>query len=204
MAIYRDQILPFLIHHSMRQKNLVSYRARIIPAAEGRVLEVGIGSGLNLPFYTASVDRVIGLEPSPKLLSMTHAAARDVSTSVDLIEGSSEAIPLNDGSIDTVVTTWTLCTIPNASRALQEMLRVLKPTGRLLFIEHGRAPDASIRWWQDHLNPIWKRLSGGCELNRPIHELIQSAGFRTEQLKAGYLFGPNPLTFFYEGSARPR
>jgi ubiquinone/menaquinone biosynthesis C-methylase UbiE len=121
-----------------------------------------------------------------------------------LIEGSAELIPLEDRSVDTVVTTWTLCSIPDARRALREIYRVLDPIGRLLFIEHGRAPDPNVRWWQDHLTPIWKRLGGGCHLNRAIKMLIEDAGFRFERIDTGYMLGPKPMTFMYEGSARPR
>jgi ubiquinone/menaquinone biosynthesis C-methylase UbiE len=204
MGFYRDQILPHLIHLSMRQQNLAAYRSRVVPAAEGRVLEIGIGSGLNLPFYSAKMEHVIGLEPSPKLLSMAQRAARSAVGPVEFVEGSAEAIPLEDGSIDTVVTTWTLCTIPDAPRSLREMRRVLKPGGRLLFVEHGRAPDAGVRWWQDHLTPAWKRLGGGCHLNRAIGTLIEDAGFQFERIETGYMRGPRPMSFMYEGSARPR
>ena len=204
MSFYQDQILPYLIHLSMRQRNLATYRSRVVSAAQGQVLEIGIGSGLNLPFYSAGVERVFGLDPSPKLLSMTRRAARQVSVPVELIESSAEAIPLDDSSVETVVTTWTLCSIPDASRALREMRRVLKSSGRLLFVEHGRAPDPGVRWWQEHLTPAWKRLSGGCHLNRAIGELIEGAGFNIEHLDTGYMRGPKPMTFMYEGIARPR
>jgi ubiquinone/menaquinone biosynthesis C-methylase UbiE len=203
MGFYRDQILPVLIHLSMRQRNLAAYRNRIVPAAEGRVLEIGIGSGLNLPFYSQKAEQVIGLDPSPKLLSMARGAGR-ASGPVEFVEGSAEAIPLEDESIDTVVTTWTLCSIPDAPRSLREMRRVLKPGGRLLFVEHGRAPEPNVRWWQDRLTPVWKRIGGGCHLNRAIGTLIEDAGLQIERLETGYMPGPRPLTFMYEGSARPR
>src|SRR5436305_12971705 len=125
MGIYQDQIVPLLINWSMRQKDLAAYRSRVIPAADGRVLEIGIGSGLNLPFYSRSIEGLIGLDPSPKLLSLTRRNVRLGLRSVELVEGSAEAIPLEDSSIDTVVTTWTLCSIPDAGRALREMHRVL-------------------------------------------------------------------------------
>src|ERR1700704_3058811 len=203
MGFYQDQILPFVIDLAMRQRNLAAYRNRVVPAAEGRVLEIGIGSGLNLPFYTRKAERVIGLDPSPKLLSMARQAARRSMGAVEFLEGSAEAIPLADRSVDTVVTTWTLCSIPNASRALGEMRRVLKPGGRLLFVEHGRSPDPSVRRWQDVLTPVWKRIGGGCHLNRTIGALIEAAGFQFERIDTGYMRGPRPLTFMYEGSARP-
>jgi ubiquinone/menaquinone biosynthesis C-methylase UbiE len=157
-----------------------------------------------LPFYSRNVERLIGLDPSTKLLSMLRQNLRRNSISVELIEGSAEAIPLENKSVDTVVTTWTLCSIPHAHRALCEMHRVLAPAGRLLFVEHGRAPEPSVRWWQDRLTPVWKRIGGGCHLNRAIQMLIEDAGFQFERLETGYMRGPNPLTFMYEGSARSR
>ena len=204
MGFYQDQIVPLLINWSMRQKNLAAYRARIIPAAEGRVLEIGIGSGLNLPFYSRNVARVIGLEPSPRLLAMARRVERTGNGPVEFIEGSAEAIPLQDASVDTVVTTWTLCSIPDALRALRDMRRVLRTGGRLLFVEHGRAPDPKVVWWQDQLTPAWKRLGGGCHLNRAIETLIEGAGFQFDRLETGYMRGPKPMTFMYEGSARLR
>lgn len=204
MGFYNDRILPFLIHLSMRQRQLAAYRSRVIPAATGRVLEIGIGSGLNLPFYATTVDRIVGLDPSPKLLTMASEARRETSVSVELIESSAEAIPLSDRSVDTVVTTWTMCSIPDVHRALGEMRRVLKPGGRLLFVEHGRAPDLSVRRWQDRLTPAWRCIGGGCHLNRAIGELIEGAGFGIERLDTGYMRGPKPMVFMYEGSARPR
>jgi ubiquinone/menaquinone biosynthesis C-methylase UbiE len=204
MGFYKEQILPLVINLSMRQQNLAAYRSRVIPAADGRVLEIGIGSGLNLPFYSRNIEGLIGLDPSPKLLSMTRQNARLDLRSVELVEGSADAIPLEDSSIDTVVTTWTLCSIPDARRALGEMHRVLRPTGRLLFVEHGRAPDPNVVWWQDHLTPVWKRIGGGCHLNRAINMLIEGAGFQFGRLETGYMRGPRPLTFMYEGTARPR
>jgi len=203
MGFYQDQIVPLLINWSMRQRNLAAYRGRIIPAAEGRVLEIGIGSGLNLPFYSRNVTHVIGLEPSPRLLVMARRVEHAGFGSVEFIEGSAQAIPLKDASVDTVVTTWTLCTIPDVLRALREMRRVLVPGG-LLFVEHGRAPDSNVVWWQDRLTPAWKRLGGGCHLNRAIGALIEDAGFRFDHLETGYMRGPKPMTFMYEGSARPR
>ena len=181
MGFYQDQVVPLLTNLSMRNKHLTAYRDRVVPAAAGRVLEVGIGSGLNLPRYSPSVQQVIGLEPSPKLLGMARQVGRQ-SFPVDLIEGSAEDIPLEKSSVDTVVTTWTLCTIPDAGRALHEMRRVLKPGGRLLFVEHGRAPDQNVVWWQDRLTPIWKHMGGGCHLNRAIESLIQGSGFRFDRL----------------------
>jgi ubiquinone/menaquinone biosynthesis C-methylase UbiE len=204
MSFYQEQIVPLLINLAMRQRKLAAYRSRVVPAAEGRVLEIGIGSGLNLPFYSCNVEHIIGLDPSPKLLLMARRHPQPDASPVEFVEGSAEAIPLENRSVDTVVTTWTLCSIPDAEGALREIHRVLKPAGRLLFVEHGRAPDPNVRWWQDHLTPAWKRLGGGCHLNRAIGTLIEGAGFQFEQFETGYMPGPKPMTFMYEGSARPR
>ncbi len=204
MGFYQDRVLPLLIDLSMRQRNLADYRRRVIPAATGRVLEVGVGSGFNLPLYGVNVKQVIGLDPSPKLLAMARKKVSAVSAAVDLVEGSAEAVPLEDRSVDTVVTTWTMCSIRDVEHALHEMRRVLNPNGRLLFVEHGLALHSGVRWWQDRLTPLWKRIGGGCHLNRPIATLIDGAGFAFERLATGYMRGPKPITFMYEGSARPR
>jgi ubiquinone/menaquinone biosynthesis C-methylase UbiE len=203
MSFYRDRVLPHVIDLSMRNRELQPYRERVISGAEGCVLEVGIGSGLNLPLYGSRVEKVIGLEPSGRLISMAQRAIEQAKRPVTLIAGSAEAIPVESSSVDTVVTTWTLCTIPGIASALIEMRRVLKPRGRLLFVEHGLSPDDNVRKWQDRLTPVWKRIGGGCHLNRPIQALIENAGFGIEQLRTGYIQGPSPLTFLYEGRARP-
>jgi ubiquinone/menaquinone biosynthesis C-methylase UbiE len=202
MGFYNDVILPRLCDLAMRNKDMLPYRERVIGGAEGRVLEIGIGSGLNLPFYR-NIREIIGLEPAPGLIAMAHRAAKSISTPVFLIDGSAEAVPIDDQSFDTVVTTWTLCTIPDAARALTEMRRVLKPSGRLLFVEHGIALEASVRAWQNWLTPAWKRISGGCHLNRPIKPMIAGAGFTFERLETGYMPGLKPMGFLYQGSARP-
>jgi SAM-dependent methyltransferase len=158
-------------------------------------------SGINPPLYTNRANEVLGLEPHPRLLKMASGKAGQVPSK--LIEGSAESIPLDKHSVDTVVTTWTLCTIPNVTAALAEMRRVLKPRGQLLFVEHGLSPDERVRKWRDRLNPLWKRIAGGCNLNRPIGALIEAAGFRVSRLGTGYMPGPKPMTFMYEGTARP-
>jgi ubiquinone/menaquinone biosynthesis C-methylase UbiE len=205
MGFYQDQIVPLLINLAMRHRKVAEYRGRVVPAADGRVLEVGIGSGLNLPFYGPVVRQVIGLEPSPRLLAMARRAAGTQPRRVELIKGSAETIPLDRASVDTVVTTWTLCSIPDATRALAEMRRVLKPNGRLLFVEHGRAPEPNVVWWQDRLTPAWRCIGGGCHLNRAIADMIEGAGFAFDRLQTGYMRGgPRAVAFMYEGSARPR
>lgn len=202
MGFYADVVFPCLCHLAMRNQRLAPYRARVLGAAEGRVLEVGIGSGLNLGFYTAEAREIVGIEPARRLLARARRAASPAP--LRLIEGSAEAIPLDTGSVDTVVTTWTLCSIPRADVALAEMRRVLRPTGRLLFVEHGLAPEASVRKWQDRLTPAWRRCSGGCHLNRPISGMIEQSGFRFDRLETGYMPGPKPMTFMYEGAAHPQ
>jgi ubiquinone/menaquinone biosynthesis C-methylase UbiE len=203
MGFYEARILPHLVHLSMRQGTFSAYRRRLVPTAHGRVLEIGVGSGLNLPFYTEAAKHLIGLDTSPRLLSMARQVRGTGARSTDLIEGSAEALPLEGKSIDTVVTTWTLCTIPDVIAALQEVRRVLTHSGELLFVEHGRSPDEKVRRWQDRLTPVWKRLGGGCHLNRPIRELLENSGFRIEQIETGYMKGPKPMAFMYEGRARP-
>jgi ubiquinone/menaquinone biosynthesis C-methylase UbiE len=203
MGFYSDHVLPWLCHLAMRNRRLAPYRGRIVSAAEGRILEIGIGSGLNLPLYRPQAREILGLEPGSRLIEMARRASQDLTLPVSLIEGSAESIPLESHSVDTVLTTWTLCTIPHASAALTEMRRVLRPSGRLLFVEHGLAPDQSVQKWQNRLTPIWSHVSGGCHLNRPIRSLIENAGFRFDRLDTGYMPGPKPMAFMYEGSARP-
>ena len=204
MSFYNDRILPHVINLSMRNRELWPYRERVLSQAHGRVLEIGIGSGLNLPLYGSRVDTILGLDPALRLIAMAKNAANRSKIPVTLITGSAQAIPIDRGSIDTLVTTWTLCSIPDVGVALQEMRRVLKVGGQLLFVEHGLAPEESIRKWQNRLTPLWKRIGGGCHLNRPIHALIEGAGFGILRLETGYVKGPSPMTFFYEGCATPQ
>ncbi len=201
VCFYQEHILPPFIHLAMSSRLLHDYRRRTIAAAQGRVLEVGIGSGINLPLYGGDVSSVCGIEPSASLLK--RAANQRTATISEFIRGSAETIPFEDKAFDSVVTTWTLCTIPDVQSALREMRRVLRSDGRLLFVEHGLAPDASIVRWQKRLTPCWKCLGGGCHLNRKIDDLIVAAGFKIERLDTGYLHGRNPFAYMYEGVARP-
>ncbi len=201
MSFYNDRVLPRLLNLAMRDKGLEAYRCRLVPAAEGRVLEVGIGSGLNLPFYGPGVTEVVGLDPSAPLRRMAGEQAARSGMGIRVLEGSAEAIPLEDAGFDTVLTTWTLCSIPDAGAGLAEIRRVLKPAGHLLFVEHGSAPDAGVARWQDRLTPLWKPIAGGCHLNRPIEAMIRRAGFELADLRVGYMAGPRPFTFMYEGRA---
>jgi len=204
MGFYSRWILPQVIELTMRQKNFIPFRERTAGAAHGRVLEIGIGSGLNLASYHPDIETVCGVDPSAELLAKARDRVENVGFPVRLLEASSEKLPLENRSFDTVVMTFTLCSIPDAAAALLEIRRVLKPEGELLFAEHGRAPDSDVMLWQDRITPIWKRIGGGCHLNRKVDYLIQAAGFRLERLSAGYQkFAPRPFSFFYEGIARP-
>ncbi len=203
MGFYQDRVIPPLIDLVMRNKETTRRRAVLIPQASGRVLEVGIGSGLNLPFYSRNVTQLIAVEPSAKLAAMTREKTYGLPFPVELLERSAEELSLDDGSIDTVVVTWVLCSIPDPLRALREMRRVLTSAGRMLFVEHGLAPDPDIRAWQERVNPIWRRVSGGCNMNRGIEELVRTAGFRIAALERFYLKGLRILTATYEGTACP-
>ena len=201
MGFYQDHIVPHLVNLSMRNRRLTPYRERTISLAEGRVLEVGVGSGVNFPYYSYRTNEVIGIDPQWKLLKMSSHNTASVPSR--LIEGSAESIPLDDATVDTVVTTWTLCSIPDVAAALREMRRVLRPGGRFLFVEHGLASDERVRRWQRRLTPLWKRIAGGCHLDRPVSVLVQAAGFEISQMDTGYMPGPKPMTFMYQGFARP-
>jgi ubiquinone/menaquinone biosynthesis C-methylase UbiE len=191
-------------HVSMRNKRLRPYRERVAGAAEGRVLDVGVGSGCNFPFYARQAQEIFGLDPSPPLLARAQSNVKGAQIPVHLLQGSAERIPLADGSIDTIVMTWTGCSIPEVAIALWEMRRVLKIGGRLLFVEHGRAPEPDVARWQNRLDPFWRRSSGGCHLNRKIDDLLSDTGFRVDRLETGYISGPRIMTFLYEGAASPR
>ena len=203
MGFYNDRILPHLINLSMRNRELQPYRERVIAQATGRVLEIGVGSGLNLPIYGARVEEIVGVEPTPRLIVMAQRIADGAKAPVTFIAGSAESLPLDAASMDTVVTTWTLCSISDAVGALKEMRRVLRENGQLLFVEHGLAPEEGVQAWQNRLTPLWKRISGGCHLNRPIPTLIERGGFDIRRLETGYMRGPKPMTYLYEGCARP-
>jgi ubiquinone/menaquinone biosynthesis C-methylase UbiE len=189
---------------AMRNKDMARLRSAWIPQARGEVLEVGIGSGLNLAFYSADVERVYGVDPSVELQRIARGRAAATPFAVELLLQSAESpLPLATGSIDTAVLTWTLCSIADPAKALHEIQRVLKPSGRLIFVEHGSAPDARVAVWQDRLTPLWKRIGGGCHLNRRVDEMIASAGFTPAELQRGYLSGPRPMTYTYQGIALP-
>jgi len=203
MTFYDRVIFPRLMHFVMGFGELPEYRCKVVPAAAGRVLEVGIGSGLNAPLYTGRVDEVVGLDPNRTLNRMARHRVSGARVPIRVVNGSAEDIPFDSSSFDTVVMTWTLCSIPDPVRALREMRRVLRTGGQLLFIEHGTAPDPGVARWQERLTPVWTRFAGGCHLNRRMDALIRQGGFSLDRLDTGYLEGPRFASFCYWGSARP-
>src|SRR5262245_32001032 len=204
MGFYNDRILPHVINLSMRNRDLQPYRERVIGEASGRVVEIGIGSGLNLPIYGSAVNEIVGVEPARRLVVMAQRVASRTQAPVTFLPASAESLPLDTASIDTVITTWTLCSIPDAAQALREMRRVLRKDGQLLFVEHGLGPEQNVQKWQHRLTPLWRTIGGGCHLDRPIRALIEAGGFDITRLQTGYMEkGPKPMTFLYEGRARP-
>jgi ubiquinone/menaquinone biosynthesis C-methylase UbiE len=201
MGFYARYVLPRLIESACGQPAFRRLRERYVPKARGRVLEIGIGSGHNLAFYGPDVLSVTGVDPAPELTARARERARALPCPVNVLEVSGEAIPADSASFESIVCTWTLCSIPDVARALAEMRRLLTPDGRLFFIEHGRAPDAAVARWQDRLEPLWKRIGGGCHLTRPMRGLIEDAGFRIDALETGYQPGPRFATFMYHGEA---
>jgi SAM-dependent methyltransferase len=203
MGFYEGWVLPRFINCACGTKPIMRQRAKVVPGASGTVLEIGIGTGLNLPFYEGEhVDRLIGLDPSRESWALAADRARDLAFPVEFVGLPGEQIPLEDNSVDTIVMTFALCTIPEPLRALDGMRRVLRPGGRLLFAEHGLAPDESVRRWQARLNGFWKVMAGGCNLNRDIPELLRSGGFRMDALETMYLPStPRFAGFNYWGSA---
>lgn len=202
MKFYDKYILPKITHFACSTGPAMKQRAKIVPLASGKVLEVGIGSGLNIPFYDASkVEMLFGLEPSPEMMSLAKKRKARGDIPVEFLECPAEQIPLEDDLVDSVVITYTMCTIPDPITALAEMRRVLKPGGKLLFCEHGIAPDRSVERCQYFLNPVWKRLGGGCNLNRPIPVLIERGGFEITWMDTMYLPGFKPAGFNYWGVA---
>lgn len=201
MGLYQRYVLPKLIDAACAQKPMMKLRARYVPRASGDVLEIGIGSGLNLAQYSDQVSSLTGLDPAAELTDKARQRARDLNRPVEVLGVSGESIPADDARFDSVVCTWTLCSIPNVYAALREMRRVLKPGGHLYFIEHGRAPETSVVRVQRCLEPLWKKIGGGCHLTRQADQLIQDAGFRIDELDAGYQPGPRFAAYMVHGVA---
>ena len=200
MGIYEKYILPKFLNFAMKAPAMTKLRSRLVPLAEGKVLEIGIGSGLNLPFYSASV-QVTGVDPSAELQVYARDIARERGMNVEFLTQSGEAIPADENSFDSVVMTWTLCTIPEPVKALAEIRRVLKPQGKVIFAEHGAAPDLEVVKWQNRINPVWNIIGGGCNLNRQIERLYTGAGFALADIEKGYVPGPRWATYNYWGIA---
>ncbi len=202
----QDWLMRPALDHVCALGPVMRQRQRLVPQAEGVVLEPGVGTGLNLSLYDAAcVKHVIGIDPAAPFLDLARQRAETAPVSVELVEGTAEALPLEDGSVDTVLLTYTGCSIPDLEAALAEFRRVLKPSGRLLLCEHGRAAEPRVARTQDLLNPLWRPLAGGCNLNRDIAERLKDAGFDIEHMENFYLLPrPKSLTWHYFGSARPR
>ena len=202
MSWYEDKILPRLTDFSCSTKPTRKQRAKIVPLATGDVLEIGIGSGLNLPYYDSQkVRKIWGLEPSKGMRRLATKNLEGIKLDLEFIDLPGEEIPLESNSVDTVLVTYTLCTIPDVATALEGMRRVLKPEGRLLFCEHGSAPDANVRRWQNRLNAGWRKIAGGCNMNRDVPAMINAAGFNIVQDERMYIPGPRILSYNYWGSA---
>ena len=201
MAFYTDRILPHLVHWTLRSDELLRLRQECVQGLSGTVLEVGFGSGLNLPWYPREVTKLWFIEPSGEARRMAREAIAAAPFPVEPLGETAEAIPLPDGSVDAAVSTWTLCTIPDVERALREIRRVLRPGGQLRFVEHGLSPDARVARWQNRLTPFQKKIAGGCHLNRPIGRLLEDAGFRLERMEQFYVKGPKIGTWSYAGVA---
>ena len=202
MNWYDRLVLPYLIDVACGLPMVQKQRSQLVPKAQGRVLEVGMGTGRNLPFYDRSrITRLVGVDPALQMHRLAQKRSRETGIAVELMGLSAEQLPTSDASFDTVVCTYTLCSIPDAVQALREMRRVLVPGGKLLFCEHGRAPDENVRRWQDRLQPLWGPLAGGCHLGRDIPALLDAAGFSATTASA-YLPGPRPMTFHYWGEAQ--
>jgi len=188
LGLYDKYILPKFLNCACGSKPINYQRQKVVPLAKGKVLDIGIGSGLNIPFYNSDkIDKVIGIDPSHELIELAKELANDSKASIELVIGSAESIPYPDNFFDTVLVTYTMCTIPNVAIANKEMWRVLKEDGRLIFSEHGLAPDKKISKWQNRIDPFWGKIAGGCHLNRDIQKLITDAGFSFESLDKMYI-----------------
>jgi len=188
LGLYNKYILPKFINCACGSKPIDYQRGKLVPYAKGIVLDIGIGSGLNIPFYNKSnINHLYGLDPSPELLEIAMKVAKTHELDIEFLECGAESIPLADDSIDTIVITYTMCTIPDISLSNAEMFRVLKPNGKLLFCEHGLAPDKRVAKWQKIINPVWNKIAGGCNLNRDIPKLIESSGLKISEIEEMYL-----------------
>lgn len=202
MSFYNRHVMPRLINAICGMSQFSDQRKKVVPAAEGTVVEVGIGSGLNLPHYDpARVTQIIGIDPDEQMWTAARKRLADLTIPIERVGLSGEQIPLDSNIADTVLVTYSLCTIPDAVAALSEMRRIVKPGGKLLFLEHGQAPDAGVRKIQNMIDPAWKRIAGGCHSGRPIPKILEQGGWKAEDMRQGYISGPKPLAYNYWGSA---
>jgi ubiquinone/menaquinone biosynthesis C-methylase UbiE len=198
---YERTLLPYLLDFSCSLKPIQKQRMKVIPRARGRVLEIGIGTGLNLPFYDrARINSIVGVDPALQMHKLALKRSMQAGLKVELVGVSAQRLPVDDASFDTVVSTYTLCTIPDPIAALKELRRALVPGGRLLFSEHGRAPDENVHKWQMRLQPYWMKVAGGCRMDRDIPALLEQAGFKP-QVQSRYIPGPRILSYHYWGEA---
>jgi ubiquinone/menaquinone biosynthesis C-methylase UbiE len=205
MGFYSTCILPGVVNRVCGIERIRRQREKIVPLAVGRVLEIGLGSGHNLPLYDPTrVTKVWGLEPSAQMRRLAEPLTGMLGFDFEFLDAPGDRVPLDDGSVETVVVTYTLCTVPAVEPVLAEAARVLRPGGQLLFSEHGVAPEASVRQWQTWLNPVWRPLAGGCNLNRDPQRVISESGFRITSLERGYIPGWKPASYNYWGRAVPR
>lgn len=195
---------PRLIKCACSQGQIMKVRSKVVPNASGDVLELGCGGGINMEFYDlARITSFTGLDPSPELLAMSRAAAQARGMDADIRGGIGEAMPFDDARFDTVVTTFTLCSVADQSAVLAEIRRVLRPGGTALFLEHGAAPDAGVAKWQRRIEPVWKRIGGNCHLTRPISDAYEAAGFAVDRQAAAYIpKTPRPFGWYEYGAAR--
>ncbi len=198
---YEKYVLPKLIDAACSQPPMTELRARYVSQAEGEVLEIGIGSGLNLAHYSDAVKSVTGVDPAAELTEKAQERAAAIKANVEVLGISGEELPIENNQFDSVVCTWTMCSIPNPYRAVEEMRRVLKPGGKLIFVEHGRSDDPKIAKWQRRIEPVWKVIGGGCHLTRRADELVEGAGFQLTSWESGYEPGPKVAAFMMHGLA---
>lgn len=201
MPLWKDRILPRLVHRALRSREIGEIRSRYLGGMEGTILEIGFGSGLNLPHLSGQVEKLYAVEPSATAWELAREAVERAPFPVERRGETAESIPLPDASVDHAVSAFTLCTVPGVAQALAEVRRVLRPGGTFRFVEHGRSPEPRVARWQDRLTPIQKRVAGGCHLNRDIEELIRAAGFRIERLDRFHVQGPKVATHVYAGTA---
>ncbi len=201
MGWYRDQILPRAIELALRGGEFAGPRARVAAGLEGEVLEIGFGSGLNIPYYPAGLNRVWAVDPAVAGRKLAANRAAECPVPIEHIGTDAQALPVGDASIDSVLSTWTLCTVPDAMRALAEIRRVLRPGGTFRFVEHGLAPDAWVARLQQRLTPVQRRAFGGCHLNRRIDQLVADAGLELTRMETYYMKGPRVLGYTFEGAA---